>query len=222
MDYARILLRRWWLVALPPVVILAVTLLTTRPTPVTYQVAMSFGAGFAPEPIRPNVYNFDRHYNWLASEYTAQGFSLVVGKGVFADNVSQRLAAQGVTLNAPLAGAIRAEVRSSVFVVYVNWPNAQQVERIAQAIVAELTENYVAYWPQLTGLEQAPIKLLDPIAATPVATPLRSRFDLPVRFALGLLAGAALAFAWHYFDPTIRERQEIERIGLNVIGEIPK
>lgn len=222
LDYARILLWRWWLVLLPAVLIVAVTVLTARPAPpVTYQVTMSFGAGFAPEPIRPDAYNFDRHYNWLASEYTAQGFSLIVPKGVFADNVVKRLAAQGAILPAPLSGSLRSEVRSSVFIVTLNWPEAQQAEQIAQAIVDELTENYLAYWPQLTGLEQSPVKLMDPIAAVPVAPPLRDRFDLPVRIVLGLIAGAALALAWHFLDPAVRERRELERMGLNIVAEIP-
>jgi capsular polysaccharide biosynthesis protein len=222
LDYARILLRRWWLVILPVILIVAVTLLTARAAPVvTYQVTMSFGAGFAPEPIRPDAYNFDRHYNWLASEYTAQGFSLIVSKGVFADNVTKRLTAKGMMLRAPLAGAIRSEVRSSVFVVTLNWPDAQQAEQIAQAIVDELNENYLAYWPQLTGIEQSPVKLMDPIAAAPIAPPLRDRFDLPVRIALGLIVGAALALAWHFLDPAVRERRELERMGLNIVAEIP-
>jgi capsular polysaccharide biosynthesis protein len=222
LDYARILLRRWWLVILPAILIVAVTVLTTRPAPpVTYQVTMSFGAGFAPEPIRPDAYNFDRHYNWLASEYTAQGFSLIISKGVFADNVAKRLAAKGITLGAPLGGSIRSEVRSSVFVVTLAWPEAQQAEQIAQAIVDELNDNYLAYWPQLTGIEESPVKLMDPIVAAPVAPPLRDRFDLPVRIALGLIAGAALALAWHFFDPAVRERRELERMGLNIVAEIP-
>jgi capsular polysaccharide biosynthesis protein len=222
LDYARILLRRWWLVILPPILIVAVTLLTARPAPpVMYQVNMSFGAGFAPEPIRLDAYNYDRHYNWLASEYTAQGFSLIISKGVFAENVAQRLAAKGITLSAPVLGSIRSEVRSSVFGVTVNWPEARQAEQIAQAIVDELTENYLAYWPQLTGIEQSPVKLMDPIAAVPVAPPLRDRFDLPVRILLGLIVGALLALLWNYFDPAVQERRDVERMGLNIVAEIP-
>ena len=44
-DYARILLKRWWLVLLPTVVIIVITLLMTRPAPTTYQVTMSFAVG---------------------------------------------------------------------------------------------------------------------------------------------------------------------------------
>jgi capsular polysaccharide biosynthesis protein len=222
MDYARILLRRWWLVLLPPIVVVAITLLTTRPAQVTYQVTLSFAVGLPPEPLRANAYNYDRHYNWLASEYVTQGFSLIISKGAFADGVTRQLAKKGVTLNAPVAGAIRSEYRSSVMLVYVTWPSAEQAAQIAQAVIDELNENYAAYWPQLEGAGASPVRLMDPITPIPIAPPLRDRFDIPVRILLGLLVGAMLALVWNYLDPAIRERREIERLGLNIVAEIPR
>lgn len=221
-DYARPLLKRWWLVVLPAAVVVAITLFTTRPAPVMYQVTLSFAVGLPPEPLRTEAYNYDRHYNWLASEYVTQGFSLIIGKGKFADNVVSRLAQQGVTLGAPLAGAIRSEYRSSVMVVYVSWPDPERAAQIAQAVVDELNENYEAYWPQLQGAGASPVRLMDAIVPVPAAMPLRDRFDLSARVAFGLIAGAVLALAWHYFDPVVRDRGEIERMGLPVIGQIPE
>ena len=220
-DYARILLKRWWLVLLPAVVVVSVTLLTTRQAATTYQVALSFAVGLAPEPLRADVYNFDRHYNWLASEYTTQGFSLVVGKSVFADGVTKQLAKRNITLPAPVTGNIRSEFRSSVLVIYVTWPTAEGAASIAQGVVDELNENYEAYWPQLKGAGASPVRQMDGIVPVPIAPPLRDRFDIPVRVLLGLIAGAALALTWHAFDPALRSRQELERMGLNVIVEIP-
>ncbi|MCS7054669.1 MAG: hypothetical protein NZM18_00610 [Thermoflexales bacterium] len=221
-DYARILLRRWWLVLLPAALVLAITVVTTRPAAPIYVVTMSFAVGLPPEPLRAQVYNYDRHYNWLASEYVTQGFSLIIGKGVFADNVAKRLAQRDVVLPAPLAGAIRSEYRSSVMVVYVSWPDPTQATQIAQAVVDELNENYEAYWPQLKGAGTSPVRLMDPIVPVPTAAPLRDRFDLPMRMLVGLLAGAALVLLWHHLDPVIRERRQVERMGLSVIAEIPE
>jgi capsular polysaccharide biosynthesis protein len=220
-DYARILLRRWWLVLLPVAAIVALTLAQNRTQPVAYQVTMSFAIGLPPEPLRPDAYNYDRHYNWLASEYVTQGFSLIIGKGAFADNVARRLAARNVKLSGPVAGAIRSEYRSSVLVVYVTASSAEEAANIAQATVDELNENYEAYWPQLKGASASPARLMDPIAPVPIAPPLRDRFDLPVRILLGLIAGVLLALVAYTLDPAIRERRDIERMGLNVIGEIP-
>ena len=66
-DYARILFRRWWLVVLPVVLIGGITLLTIQPPVSSYQVKVRFAVGLPPEQV-PDVYNFDRHYDWLASE----------------------------------------------------------------------------------------------------------------------------------------------------------
>lgn len=221
-EYARVLLRRWWLVVIPPIIIVALTLLTTKPAlPVTYQVTMAFSMGIPPEPLRPDVYNFDRHYSWLASEYTTQGFSLLIPKGEFAAGVEKQLAKRGITLQAPVAGSLRSEYRSSVMTVYVSWPTAEQAAQIAQGVVDELTTNYEAYWPQLKDAESPPARLMDAITPVPVAPALRDRFDLPVRILLGLLAGVALALGWHFIDPAIRGRNELERMGVKVVAEIP-
>jgi capsular polysaccharide biosynthesis protein len=220
-DYFQILLRRWWLVALPLIATVVVTWLTTPSAPTTYVVTMTFAVGLPPEPLRDQAYNYDRHYNWLASEYVTQGFALIVGKGTFANNVAQRLAQRDVALRIPIAGAIRSEYRSSVLVIYVSWPDAEQATQIAQAVVEELNENYEAYWPQLKGAGASPVRLMDPIVAVPVAAPLRSQLDLPVRIALSLAVGAGLALLWHYYDPFIRNRREVERLGFSVIAEIP-
>jgi capsular polysaccharide biosynthesis protein len=221
-EYAKVLLRRWWLVLIPPIVIAGLTLLTAKPAPpVTYQVTMAFSMGIPPEPARADVYNFDRHYNWLASEYITQGFSLLIPKGEFAAGVEKQLAARGITLQAPVAGSLRSEFRSSVMTVYVSWPTAEQAAQIAQGVVDELTTNYETYWPQLKDADSPPARLMDTITPVPVAPALRDRFDLPVRIVLGLLVGMALALGWHFIDPAIRGRNELERMGLKVVAEIP-
>ena len=59
----------------------------------------------------------------------------------------------------------------------------------------------------------------------PVAMPpsLRNQLTGPaVRIALGFAIGLALAFLWHYLDPTVRERAELEVLGYAVLAEIPR
>jgi capsular polysaccharide biosynthesis protein len=45
---------------------------------------------------------------------------------------------------------------------------------------------------------------------------------LPLKIGLGFAVGVALAFAAHYFDPFVREKEELEKLGLRVIAEVPK
>jgi len=51
---------------------------------------------------------------------------------------------------------------------------------------------------------------------------LRAMLDLPIRLGLGLAVGVALAFLAHYVDPFVRNKQDIEALGVKVLGEIPK
>ncbi|HUW08446.1 MAG TPA: hypothetical protein VM537_01895, partial [Anaerolineae bacterium] len=51
---------------------------------------------------------------------------------------------------------------------------------------------------------------------------LRERLDLPLRLILALLAGLGLSFLWHYLDTRVRERTDLEEMGLSVLGEIPR
>jgi hypothetical protein len=83
-----------------------------------------------------------------------------------------------------------------------------------------LQEQNAAAFPQLGG-QAAQVVPLDAVGIGPVPPSLRSRFDLPLKVGLGFMVGAALALAAHYLDPRVREKEDLEQIGLRVIGEIP-
>src|SRR6266508_1590817 len=98
MDYLRLIARRWWLALLPLVIVLAWTAVTYRPPAVAFQVTLRFAAGLAPEQAA-GVYNYDRQYAWLASEYLANGLSDIVHTSLFAQSVAARVSTQAVTVS---------------------------------------------------------------------------------------------------------------------------
>ena len=51
---------------------------------------------------------------------------------------------------------------------------------------------------------------------------LKDKLDLPIRLFVALLAGVALAFLWDYLDDTLRDRAEVEALGVALLGEIPR
>jgi capsular polysaccharide biosynthesis protein len=218
--YVKVLLRRWWLVIAPVLVVAIYVLATYVSPPPTYQVVMRFAAGTRPAGLSAD---YDRYYPWLTSEYVANGLADIARTGAFAQAVAARLAASGLDVS---PGDIQAHIASdnaqSIFVIYFTWSDPAQIVPIAQAIAAELTTNGVAYFPQLEGIEPA-ARLMD--APTPVALApgLRTQLMGPaVKLALAFVAGAALAFLWHYLDPTVREAAEVEAMGVQVLAEIPK
>lgn len=223
-TYWKITARRWWL---PVGLALLVGLLTLamqkpwQPRPVTYSATMRFNVGIQPERI-PGVYTYDRYYTMLTSEYLVDDLGEIVRSQAFAAEVSRRLADQGIAVP---AGAIGASTQPGklhrILTVNVGWGDEAQLRAIAEAIAATLTESSAAFFGQFSA-DEADIRLIDPPAIGQVGRPAREQLDLPLRVLLALAAGVALAFLWHYLDNTVRERAELEGMGLLVVGEIPK
>jgi hypothetical protein len=86
---------------------------------------------------------------------------------------------------------------------------------------AVLTEENEKGLPQLGGETAALVQLDEPII-NPVSAGLFDQLQLPIRVVLAIAAGLGLAFLIDYLDPTVRERKELEAMGLPVMGEIPK
>ena len=218
--YAKILLRRWWLVVAPLAVVILYTVATYAPPATIYQVVMRFSAGTEPAGLS---LDYDRYYPWLTSEYVANGLADVAETGVFAQAVAERLDAAGEDVAAAaLQGAIVTDNAQSILVVYLTWPDPEQIVAVADAVIGELTDNSVAYYPQLQDVQPA-VRLLDEPVPAPMAPSLRAQLMGPaIRIGLALFVGVGLAFLWHYLDPTIHEADGLEELGLEVLARIPR
>jgi capsular polysaccharide biosynthesis protein len=216
-TYWKILLRRWWLVVVPVLVVALYAAVTYTPPGPAYQVVMRFSAGTKPAGLSED---YDRYYPWLASEYVANGLADVARTGVFAEAVAERVGDPG--LAGAIQGGIVTDSAQSVMVVYLTWPDAAQIVDVADAVSAELTQNGAAYFPQLTGVEPA-VRRLDTPSPVALAPGLRTQLMGPaVKIGLAFVVGVALALLWHYLDPTVHEAEELEEMGLAVLAEIPR
>ena len=50
----------------------------------------------------------------------------------------------------------------------------------------------------------------------------REQLDLPLRVLLALAAGIGLAFLWDYLDDSVRDRADLEQMGIAVLGVVPR
>lgn len=215
--YWQIIRRRSGLVAVLLLLVgLSYFLLTPRPAP-TYVAHMRFVVGLKPEA-SPGNYTYDRYYTWLTAEYLLDDLSEVVKSGVFASDVA---AASGLDIG---VGAIQAATSAGklhrILSVQVAWPNADELTRIANAVVETLQQRGATYFAQL-ATENAVIAIIDPPTISPVGMSLRQKIDLPLRLALALAVGIALAFLLDYCDSSIRDRADLEALGLPILAEIP-
>ena len=224
-QYWEILRRRWWL----PIILVLLTALfsgwqlkpwqTAAPT---YHATMRMLIGVAPLPSSDATAFDPRYYAWLTSEYLVDDFTEVVRSDLFAQNVSKRLLDQKIELPANLIqGSAVSAKQHRIITLSLSWPDSTQLESIANAVSAELIENAAFYFKQL-GSNGALITLLDGPSLSMDRPSLRNRIEFPLRLLLGLLIGIGLIFFGDYLDLSVRNRRELEELGLVVIGEIPK
>jgi capsular polysaccharide biosynthesis protein len=212
--------RRWWLVALPVVVVAAYVLFTYRPPAPMYQVVTRYAAGTTPAV---SSEDYDRYYPWLTSEYIANGLADVALTGAFADAVVERVGDSGFQpAPAAVQQAIVSDNAQSILVVYLTWPDTRQAAVLADAISAELGSNSASYFPQLEGVEPA-VRRLDSPFVVQITAGLRTQLTGPlVKIVVALVLGVGLALLWHYLDPTVHEASDVEALDLRVVGEIPR
>jgi hypothetical protein len=217
--------RRWWpLIALPALLALLLSLPSlpsVLAAPVTYTVGVRFTAGQTPPS--DGVFQDRAYIPWLASEYVVINLAAWVSTDSFAQAVSAQVAQNGgPVISAEFArGALRADAVRSLMTLYVNGGDSATVLAIAEAAIVVLGQQSGQYFPQV-GANGLQVVALDRPLVAPVAAPLTARITPLLRVLLGLAAGIGLAFLAAYLDPTLRERADLERLGLVVLADLPK
>lgn len=214
--------RRWWVAAIPTLIVLVVGLVTYNSPGSFYSVGVRFIVGQEPTDAAATE-DEERYYNWLTSEYIVNGLTDWIRGERFAAAVSAQLAQEGLDIPAgEIRGSLAADNTRSMMTVILNSGRDQAaVEQMINAVITVLTTQNADALPQL-GDEPAALVQLDTPIVNQIAPGIRSQLDLPLRVALALGAGIGLAFLVEYLDPTVRGRDELERSGWVVLGEIPK
>ncbi len=220
-EYWRILWRRWWVIVGLFLLVLAGSMISRpRPTPM-FQATMRFTIGVSPESEAGRVTMDPLYSAYLASEYIADDFTEVVKSEVFASDVSARLAGQGIVVSpGAIQGFTVAEKQHRILTMVITWPDEAQLRAIAQAAGETLEEENAKYFKQL-GSEGAEVFVIDSPRVVPLGVSLKDSLEVPIRLALAVLAGVGLAFLLHYLDDTVRDPEEVESLGLRVLGRIP-
>ncbi len=220
----KLILRRWWLVALVVILVGAVHLATAKPAPASYVATMKFSVGVSPEKKNGEYYTYDRYYTWLTSEYLVDDLAEVVRSGIFAKEVTKRLKASGNGVSVP-PGAIQASTQTGrlhrILTVTISWSDREQLKVIANAVAATLQDENASFLPAL-GSTNARAILIDPPSIALRGPGIRQKLELPLRLTLAFIAGIVLVLLWDYLDDSVREVGDLEEMGLQVIGIIPR
>ena len=224
-EYWRIIKRRWWIPVLLTGLVGVISLAQLRPwrtPPESYAASMRMLVGVLPAADQDETAYDPRYYAWLTSEYLVDDFTEVVRSQLFAENVSARLADQQIDVPAGvIQGSAATGKQHRIITLNFNWGDREQLRAIADAAAAELTENTGLYFQQL-GTEGAGVTLIDGPTVSVVGPGVRSRLDLPLRLLLAFLVGLGLVFLLDYLDVSVRNPQDLEEMGLPVLGVIPR
>ena len=218
-SYWQIIRRRWLLLVIPAAVVLAIGLLTYAPPAPSYATGVSFVVGQQPASDAASA-DEQRYYAWLNSEYIADGVVNWATSRAFAAAVSERLQEAGHAIP-PEAVQVGGDNSRSLVSLSISSGDPEALALIMAAVIDELREDNAGALPQMGG-EPALLTQLNEPTVSRLPAGVGSRLDLLVRIGIAAAAGIGLVFLAEYLDPTVRSRQEIEQLGLAVIGEIPK
>ncbi|MCY3575426.1 MAG: hypothetical protein OXG92_01915 [Chloroflexi bacterium] len=218
MNYAsalRFLSRRWWLILLPFVASIAISLpalLDDAPRGYTLQVRYS-----AAQP--PDLqFNEDSFMDtWLASELVVNAFTDWVRSSRFRDELAAQL---GEAADSLAGLGIAADNSRSVGVIYLSHPQHDALVLIADAVQLVLAGRNAEYFPQLRG-EAAQISILDVPWISAVSPSMSERLRPLLQVGLGLLLGLALALLAEHLDQRVHHQDDLRRMGLPLLGSIP-
>lgn len=216
--YWQIIRKYWWLTAALLLLVGLISLLSYDWNPPQMHAA-SFRFNVGLEPVAPEgvTYEYNPLDVWMTSEYFMDDLASAVRGVTYAQRVAGRL--EGIDAN--LAGVFGAFTEHRVLTVSIQWRDPDQLAQIAQAAIAVLQEEAGQMVGPL-GQARPVLRLIDPPVVAPVGRSLKDQLDIPIRLGLALAAGIAGAFLFDYLDVTVRDRTEVEAMGIAVLGQIPR
>ncbi|MGB0386067.1 MAG: hypothetical protein ACPGWR_14770 [Ardenticatenaceae bacterium] len=227
-EYSRILLSRWWLLLLLPVLagIFGVyqneqIKLVEIPDP-TYMYDLQYSISFLPMVIS-DIDQDPRLGAVQVSEYVADDLTQIFESTLFASYVELYLEDEDAT-TAQIAQGIRVAKAHRLVTLVLRAESKKELYPLAEAVKEAIPRHIEPLLNELWGIGQVRLELIDDSGALINPESVHGRpplEDISDNIALALLAAMALAFGLEYLDNKIRYRHEVERLIAPVLGEIP-
>jgi len=219
------IIRRWWILLVIPTIIVSIVGFIFYEVPSErYVTTVRLSAALTPDNrMSTSSTQFDTtYYSWLSSEYLVSGLSDWAMTGAFASAVSEKLEGDKVYITASMVqNSINSDYVRSEVVLYVNSSDADHTSKIANAAIRVMQEQNETVFPQLGGRNATVVALDEPLVT--LASPRLTQYlELLIRVSTGIVLGLLLIFCAHYFDPYIRNRSDVEILGIKVIVEITR
>ena len=218
-QIAVFLLRRWWMIAIPVVIVALMTIPDLMGNEQAGSGGYSASFRYSAAQEQSNLPTRDGDYQdvWLASEFVVNAFTDWVRSSTFRAELAMRIDSD-IDLSAL---HIASDNNRSIGLVTLSFPDARALEQIANAAIEVLqTRNHI-YFPHL-GQTPAPVTIIDAPVIVALASPLTNRVAPIIKLGVALFAGLVFALFAEYLDPTLHNCEEVEAQGIHVLATIPK
>lgn len=227
-EYWSIIRRRWWLpVSVMLVALVASTVVGVRGAS-AYKTDMRLAVSTIPTPDPNSVLYYDpTYYSNLDSEYLADDMSEFMSSRAFADEVHRELASSSTPYDVDIEtimSATRAKKTHRFIDITLTTSTFEEGQAIAGSISRILSDpNHVSQYLTALTAYHTQMEIVTPPVTHRANTPFGLISEIGLRTVIGLLVGIGLAFLVDYLDPSVRTRQEAERLlDVPVLGEIPR
>ncbi|TVR23553.1 MAG: hypothetical protein EA396_03260 [Anaerolineaceae bacterium] len=213
--------RRWWLVAVPLALVAAFVAPDLLPdgTATTGGHTVTFRYTAGQERGAFDGLEGDLQDVWEASFKLVEAIAAWTRTGTFRAEIAG-------TLDSPddIGGlAIVSDSARAIGQITLGWPGtADELNDITRAVIAALQAGHADYFAPQLGGQPAQIILLDDPHIVAAPPPLTNRFAPFLRLGVALFLGLALVFFADYMDSSVREREDLRRLGVPVVGDIPR
>ncbi|MBV9896221.1 MAG: hypothetical protein JO020_18820 [Chloroflexi bacterium] len=227
-EYWGIIRRRWWLpLAVTVVALVASTVLGVHGA-TAFKTDMRLAVSTIPTPDPNSVLYYDpTYYSNLDSEYLADDMSEFMTSRAFADEVHRELASSATPMDVDIDSimtATRTKKTHRFIDITLTTPTFEQGDAIAGSISRILSDpNHVSQYLTALTAYHTQMEIVTPPVTHRANTLFGLISEIGLRTLIGLLVGLGLAFLVDYLDPSVRTREEAERLlALPVLGEIPR
>jgi capsular polysaccharide biosynthesis protein len=178
---------------------------------------LSFSAPPAATPA--TIPGLDEQNRLLSAEQVVDDFTKIVPSYGFAVGVSKRLSFPMDPRSIEKVWTIKKQAHH-LLSIQASAPTEQQAVALAKAAADEVTQNGTQYYAALNTSDMK-VAVPDPAHSEGVSGRLLDYLFIVARIVAGLIVGIGLAFLFNYLDDRIRDADQVELLGLHVIGVIP-
>ena len=222
-EYLLILWRRWWLVALVPLLVLVGVLYQAVRSQPSYTATAKVAVTRQPEQDAAPVYRYDEYYTMLSSEFVLDDLVDIVRGNVFAGDVAKTIADKDHVTVPPgeVQGSLSSSRTNRILTINARASTPERAIMIAQAAATTLEQKGTTYFGFNPAERRAVIATVQqPLSAA--ANTMRQRLIFALEVVVALFAGMLLAFLVDYLDDTLRSPEMVSAaLGMPVIGVIP-